>query len=192
MRHGQPAARRADVVSGGGVERGSAGCQRVVVFYCHEVDPLFGGQRMFSANTYRIRLATAADADTIQGWGGAPLTGQVLIGEIAGAPAAAMSLSDGQTASDGSAGTDHLLANMRMRAVSMVAHAAAPSLRDRRWRGCRCGIARSRPMCRLRAPRTSASWSPRSTHAFRIGFARGPGAAPGPFRCSRRGVSQSR
>ena len=90
---------------------------------------------MFSANTYRIRLATAADADTIQGWGGEPLTGRVLVGEIAGAPAAAMSLSDGKTASDGSAGTDHLLANIRMRAVSMVAHAAAPSLRDRALAG---------------------------------------------------------
>ena len=121
--------------------------------------------RMFSANTYRIRIATAADADTIQGWGGARLTGRVLIGEIAGAPAAAMSLSDGQTASDGSAGTDHLLANMRMRAVSMVAH-AGPVASRRRWQGCLCGIARSRPMCRLRAPRTSASWSPRKHSRF--------------------------
>lgn len=90
---------------------------------------------MFSANTYRIRLANAADTDTIDGWGAPPLTGRVLVGEIDGTAAAAMSLSDGQTASDGSEGTDHLLANMRMRAVSMVAHAAAPSLRDRALAG---------------------------------------------------------
>jgi hypothetical protein len=86
---------------------------------------------MFSANTYRIRLANAADADAIDGWAAPPLTGSVLVGEIDGRAAAAMSLSDGQTATDGSAGTDHLLANMRMRALSMVAHAAVPSLRDR-------------------------------------------------------------
>ncbi len=90
---------------------------------------------MFSANTYRIRIATASDADTIETWGSGPLTGQVLVGEIAGAPAAAMSLSDGQTASDPAQSTDHLLANIRVRAVSMVAHAAAPSLRDRALAG---------------------------------------------------------
>ena len=90
---------------------------------------------MFSANTYRIRLATTSDADTIESWGSGPLTGRVLVGEIAGAPAAAMSLMDGQTASDPAQNTDHLLANMRVRAVSMVAHAAAPSLRDRALAG---------------------------------------------------------
>jgi hypothetical protein len=90
---------------------------------------------MFSANTYRIRIATAADADTINAWGAGPLTGQVLIGELAGEPAAAMSLSDGQTASDPAKQTDHLLANMRMRAASMVAHAASPSVRERALAG---------------------------------------------------------
>ncbi len=90
---------------------------------------------MFSANTYRIRIAAAADEDTIAGWGSGPLSGRVLVGEIAGVPAAAMSLSDGQSASDPAQGTDHLLANMRVRAVSMVAHAAAPSLRDRALAG---------------------------------------------------------
>ena len=39
---------------------------------------------MFSANTYRIRLANAADTDTIDGWGAPPLTGRVLVGEIDG------------------------------------------------------------------------------------------------------------
>ena len=176
----------ADMVVGGRVSGWSVECQRVVVFYCHEVDPLSWRSQMFSANTYRIRIATTSDADTIESWGSGPLTGRVLVGEIAGAPAAAMSLMDGQTASDPAQNTDHLLANMRVRAVSMVAHAAAPSLRIGRWLVCRSGIAgRERRVGedrgRARAGRRVAAVEPKDRLRQRA-----RGALPGPSCCLER------
>ena len=55
---------------------------------------------MFAANTYHIRLATDQDTDKLHGLAQRnsqqPLSGRVLIGEIAGVGAAALSLSDGR------------------------------------------------------------------------------------------------
>jgi hypothetical protein len=69
---------------------------------------------MFSANTYRIHSL-----------------GRVLIGEIDGAPAAAISLDDGRVIAGRSARTGHLAAFLRMRAAALRAQEAVPSLRER-------------------------------------------------------------
>ena len=90
---------------------------------------------MFAANTYRIRLANDEDIDTLHDlaarnselW----LDGTVLIGEIDGDGAAALSLSDGRVIADPSRRIDHLVANLRVRAESIWAHESTPSLSDR-------------------------------------------------------------
>ena len=90
---------------------------------------------MFPANTYRIWLAGADDADALT-WledqaSRPPLDGRVLIGEIAGTPAAALSLYDGRVVTDGSRNTDHLVTVLRMRAGAIRAYEATPSLPER-------------------------------------------------------------
>jgi hypothetical protein len=93
---------------------------------------------MFAANSYNIRPATADDTFTLRRWADRkrqqPLAGRLLIGEINGQPAAAISLLDGRTVVDPSAFTGHLLANLRIRASSVWAYEATPSLRDRMLR----------------------------------------------------------
>jgi hypothetical protein len=90
---------------------------------------------MFPPNAYRIRFATADDADTLSRLAdkGArqPLAGRILIGQIDGTPAAAMSLHDGRVITDPSHRTDRVVAALRMRAGAIRAFEATPSLRDR-------------------------------------------------------------
>jgi len=90
---------------------------------------------MFGANTYRIRLATAADADPLGRLadrnGQQPPAGRVLIGEIDGAPAAALSLDDGRVLAYSSRRTGQLVTHLRMRASALRAYERTPSLRDR-------------------------------------------------------------
>jgi hypothetical protein len=94
-----------------------------------------GDKKMFAANTYRIRLATKQDTDTLlrlaEQNSEQPLGGSVLIGEIDGVASAAMSLSDGRVIADASPQTGHLVANLRARAVSAWAYSATPSLNER-------------------------------------------------------------
>lgn len=90
---------------------------------------------MFAANSYTIRGATDDDTFTLRRWADRkqqqPLAGRLLIGEIDGRPAAAISLLDGRTIADPSAYTGHLAANLRVRALSVWAYESTPSLRDR-------------------------------------------------------------
>lgn len=90
---------------------------------------------MFAANTYRIHLANHEDTDTLGRLSeqneDQPLDGRVLIGEIEGIGAAALSLSDGRLIADCPARTGHLIASLRTRAVSVWAHEATPSLNER-------------------------------------------------------------
>jgi hypothetical protein len=88
---------------------------------------------MIAANAYRIRFATADDADTLKGLadGQEPLVGRVLIGHLDGEPAAALSLHDGRAVTDPSAETDRVVAALRMRAGAIEAFEATPSLRER-------------------------------------------------------------
>jgi hypothetical protein len=90
---------------------------------------------MFAANTYNLRIATEQDSDVLRRLAEldsrAPLTGRVLIGEIAGSPAAALSLSDDRVTADPFRLTDHLVACLRIRAGAIRAHEATPSLSER-------------------------------------------------------------
>jgi hypothetical protein len=90
---------------------------------------------MFAANTYKLRLATEEDADALRLLAEldsrAPLAGRVLIGEIAGSPAAALSLNDDRVIADPFRRTDHLVACLRIRAGAIRAHEATPSLSER-------------------------------------------------------------
>jgi hypothetical protein len=94
-----------------------------------------GAAAMFPTNAYRMYLATADDADAPM-WladhgSGQALVGRVLIGEIHGTPAAALSLVDGRLMTDGSRTADRLVAALRMRASAIRAYEATPSLPER-------------------------------------------------------------
>ena len=90
---------------------------------------------MFAANTYGIRFTTEDDADALRALANvdsaAPLTGRILIGEIAGSPAAALSLDDDRAVADPFRRTDHLVACLRTRAGAIRAYEATPSLMER-------------------------------------------------------------
>lgn len=90
---------------------------------------------MFPADAYVIRLATEHDAAVLRNLAALdearPLTGRVLIGELAGQPAAALSLKTGATLADPFQATDVLRIHMRMRASALEAVEREPSLRER-------------------------------------------------------------
>ena len=90
---------------------------------------------MFPADAYIIRPATEQDAATLRKLAALdsarPLTGRVLIGEIAGQPAAALSLKTGVAIADPFQATDRLRIHMRMRASAIEAVNREPSLRER-------------------------------------------------------------
>jgi hypothetical protein len=86
---------------------------------------------MFPANAFRIYLASAQHSDALKSLAGQPLEGRVLVGEIEGTPAAALSLVDGRVIADPARKTDRLVATLRMRASGIRAYEATPSLRQR-------------------------------------------------------------
>jgi hypothetical protein len=87
------------------------------------------------ASTYNVRLATEEDADALRMLAELdsrpPLTGRALMGEIAGSPAAALSLSDGRVIADPFRRTDLLVSCLRTQAGAMQAYEATPSLAER-------------------------------------------------------------
>ena len=96
---------------------------------------------MFSANAYVIRIATDDDAYALRQLatldGKRPIEGEALIGEIAGRPAAAISLSDQRVISDPFEPTSQLTALLRMRAKAIRAYERTPELRQRMLAGVR-------------------------------------------------------
>ena len=90
---------------------------------------------MYPANSHVIRPASASDRMALRRLathaGQSPLRGHVLIGEIKGRPAAAVSLDDLRVISDGSEGTERLTPILLMRARATIAHRAEPSVRER-------------------------------------------------------------
>jgi hypothetical protein len=90
---------------------------------------------LFPADAYIIRQATAQDAATLRQLAALdsakPLTGRVLIGEIDGKPAAALSLKTGATIADPFQATENLRVHMRMRGAALEAMEREPSLRER-------------------------------------------------------------
>jgi hypothetical protein len=90
---------------------------------------------MFAANTYVIRRAGPADSaaldriarlDTQR-----PLTGDALVGEIGGVPAAAISLEDGRLIADPFTRTARLTPLLHMRFRAHRAYVERPATRDR-------------------------------------------------------------
>ena len=90
---------------------------------------------MFDTNTDHIRFATEEDADTLRSLAERasqqPLGGRVLIGDIDGTPAAALSLQDGRVLAESSRRTARLVVALRLRAGTIRAYEATPSVRER-------------------------------------------------------------
>ena len=90
---------------------------------------------MFPADAFIIRPATEADAAALRRLAALdsarPLTGRVLIGELEGKPAAALSLKTGAAIADPFQATANLRTHMRMRASAIEATEREPSLRER-------------------------------------------------------------
>jgi hypothetical protein len=94
-----------------------------------------GRNSMFVANTHTIRLANDQDAIGLRRLAELdsqrPLAGRVLLGEIDGTPAAAISLADGQVIADPFRNTVVLVSYLRVRARALQTDDAAPPLPDR-------------------------------------------------------------
>jgi hypothetical protein len=90
---------------------------------------------MLPANTYVIRPATDDDRQALRALAELdsqhPLDGRVLVGEIDGRPAAAISLQDRRVIADPFLFTVQLRQLLRMRVAAMHAHARTPSLPER-------------------------------------------------------------
>jgi hypothetical protein len=90
---------------------------------------------MFAANTYVIRLSTEQDSQALRRLAELDshpqLAGRALVGEIDGAPAAALALGDGRVVADPFRPTAQLVACLRVRAQAWQAYEATPSLRER-------------------------------------------------------------
>ena len=100
---------------------------------------------MFAANQYVIRHATPGDSDIVNRLARLdtqrPLTGNVLIGEIGGVPAAAISLTDGRLVADPFTSTANLTPLLRVRYRAHRARLRQPSLAER----IRAGTRMTRP-----------------------------------------------
>ncbi len=87
---------------------------------------------MFPTNAYVIRQATVDDQGALRRLaeldGRRPLSGPVLIGEIGGVPAAAVSLADGQITADPSQPTAQLVPLLGIRFRAQRAFKDQPSL----------------------------------------------------------------
>jgi hypothetical protein len=96
---------------------------------------------MFPANAHVIRLATDEDVRALSQLAELdsqrPLGGRILIGEIDGQTAAAISLTDNRVVSDPFQHTAHITQLLRMRATSLEAFAETPALRERIRNGIR-------------------------------------------------------
>jgi hypothetical protein len=90
---------------------------------------------MFAPNLYAIRAAAAADEFALRRLAEldqqSPLSGRILVGEIADRPAAALSLDERRMVSDPSVNTGLLRTHLRLRASGIEAHRRTPNLRDR-------------------------------------------------------------
>jgi hypothetical protein len=100
---------------------------------------------MFPANAYVIRYAAAADARAVHEIARLdsqrPLEGRVLIGEIDGRVAAAISLDDSRVVADPFESTARLTPFLRMRASALREAERVPSVAER----LRAGVRVARP-----------------------------------------------
>ena len=107
---------------------------------------------MYPANTHVIRLATEEDAATLTRLAHVdsqrPLGGDVLIGEIDGKTAAAISLTDSRVIADPFQHTAQITQLLRLRATSINAVLKTPSLRERMINGVRGARRYSQPVAK--------------------------------------------
>lgn len=96
---------------------------------------------MFAVNAYTFRRATDRDTQTLRELAQlddkSKLTGEVLIGEIAGRTAAAIAVSDDRVIADPFVPSTALVQQLRMRSYALRALARRPSLRERMIAGAR-------------------------------------------------------
>jgi len=78
---------------------------------------------MFAANTYVIRAASETEGVALS-----ELRGPLLIGEVQGRPAAAMSVADGRAVTNPFMPTASLVAHLRLRAGALRAFERTPSV----------------------------------------------------------------
>jgi hypothetical protein len=101
---------------------------------------------MFPANAYVMRSSAAADAPAVREIARLdsqrPLHGRVLIGEIDGRPAAAISLEDSRVVADPFQHTARLTPLLRMRASALREAERVPSVAER----LRAGVRVARPV----------------------------------------------
>jgi len=81
---------------------------------------------MFAANTYKIRAATETEGVALR-----ELRGPILVGEVDGRPAAALSVADGRSVTNPFSPNSRLLAQLRLRAGAARAIERMPSLSAR-------------------------------------------------------------
>ena len=90
---------------------------------------------MVPAHTYVVRQATPSDEAVLERIaaldGQRPLSGAVLIGEIDGKPAAAVSIDDGRVVADPFQLTVQLVSVITMRRRALLSYAESPSLPSR-------------------------------------------------------------
>jgi hypothetical protein len=94
-----------------------------------------GVPTVFSANAHPVRPATADDAMALRrlasASGARPLEGRVLVAEVGGVVAAAISCDDRRTLADPALAPAHLTTILRLRADALAALARQPSLAER-------------------------------------------------------------
>jgi hypothetical protein len=90
---------------------------------------------VYPANSHPVRPATVHDATALRELAAAsgtrPLTGRVLVAEVRGAVAAAISRDDLRTVADRAVAPAYLTTILRLRADGMAAFARQPSLAER-------------------------------------------------------------
>jgi hypothetical protein len=90
---------------------------------------------VFPANAHPIRPATPHDADALRKLaavsGARPLAGRVLVAEVRGVIAAAISCDERRTIADPALGPSYLTTILRLRAAGLAAAARQPSLAER-------------------------------------------------------------
>jgi hypothetical protein len=90
---------------------------------------------MFPANLHNVRVATAADDHALRRLAKAndrsPLEGRIVVAEVSGHVAAAMSRDDGRLLIDRAIAPDHLTATLRARVQGIDAYEREANLAER-------------------------------------------------------------
>ncbi|MGH2948581.1 MAG: hypothetical protein ACRDPC_20375, partial [Solirubrobacteraceae bacterium] len=96
---------------------------------------------MYAANAYVIRPAAEEDGFALRRLAEldsqSPLTGRIILAEVAGKPVAAMSLDEWRVVADPLVRSDAVRVHLRPRASGIEAHRRMPTVRERLLAGLR-------------------------------------------------------